>query len=125
MSATRILFADDDAALREVVTNQLLVQGYEVDQADNGEKAVEMLRGGNYDVMLLDINMPGKSGIDVLKCIKDEGLNCQVIMLTGRVGFSIATETIKLGAVEYITKPFTLEYLLASIERVLSPKSKE
>ena len=79
-----------------------------------------MLKAGDYDVLLLDINMPGKTGIDVLKFVKEEGLNCRVIMLTGRVGFSIATETIKLGAVEYITKPFTLEYLLSSIERVLA-----
>jgi DNA-binding NtrC family response regulator len=120
MGAARILFADDDSALREVVGVQLVGQGYVVEEADDGEKTVEMLRGGNYDVLLLDINMPGKTGIDVLKFVKEEGLNCRVIMLTGRVGFSIATETIKLGAVEYITKPFTLEYLLSSIERVLA-----
>jgi DNA-binding NtrC family response regulator len=120
MGAARILFADDDSALREVVGAQLVRQGYVVEEADDGEKTVEMLRGKNYDVLLLDINMPGKTGIDVLKFVKEEGLNCRVIMLTGRVGFSIATETIKLGAVEYITKPFTLEYLLSSIERVLA-----
>ncbi|MGB2960682.1 MAG: response regulator [Bacteroidota bacterium] len=120
MGAAKILFADDDSALREVVGVQLVGQGYVVEEADDGEKTVEMLRGGNYDVLLLDINMPGKTGIDVLKFVKEEGLNCRVIMLTGRVGFSIATETIKLGAVEYITKPFTLEYLLSSIERVLA-----
>ena len=120
MGAARILFADDDSALREVVGNQLVGQGYVVQEADDGEKTVEMLKGGDYDVLLLDINMPGKTGIDVLKFVKEEGLNCRVIMLTGRVGFSIATETIKLGAVEYITKPFTLEYLLSSIERVLA-----
>jgi len=119
MSAAKILFADDDGALREVVRNQLVENGYLVDEADDGEKTVEMLRGGSYDLLLLDINMPGKSGIDVLKFIKEEGVNCRVIMLTGRVGFSIATESIKLGAAEYITKPFTLEYLLSSIERVL------
>lgn len=120
MSAAKILFADDDGALREVVRNQLVENGYLVDEADDGEKTVEMLRGGSYDLLLLDINMPGKSGIDVLKYIKEEGVNCRVIMLTGRVGFSIATESIKLGAAEYITKPFTLEYLLSSIERVLA-----
>jgi len=120
MGAARILFADDDSALREVVGNQLVGQGYVVQEADDGEKTVEMLKAGDYDVLLLDINMPGKTGIDVLKFVKEEGLNCRVIMLTGRVGFSIATETIKLGAVEYITKPFTLEYLLSSIERVLA-----
>jgi DNA-binding NtrC family response regulator len=120
MSAAKILFADDDNALREVVKNQLIDQGYDVDEADDGDKTVEKLQAGTYDVLLLDINMPGKSGIDVLKFIKENELNCRVIMLTGRVGFSIATESIKLGAVEYITKPFTLEYLLSSIQRVLA-----
>lgn len=60
MSAPKILFADDDNALREVVKNQLIDQGYDVDEADDGEKTVDKLQAGNYDVLLLDINMPGK-----------------------------------------------------------------
>jgi DNA-binding response OmpR family regulator len=119
MSQSKILYVDDDAALREIVMDQLGSSGYVVDEAADGTEAIEKLQKGGFDLMLLDINMPGKSGIDVLKFIKDNDLKCRVIMLTGRVGFSVATESIKLGADDYITKPFNLDYLLFSIKRVL------
>jgi DNA-binding response OmpR family regulator len=120
MNQKRVLFVDDDAALREVVKNQLTAAGYLLDEAADGMEAMTKLKEGDYNLMLLDINMPGKSGIDVLKFIRENSLHCRVIMLTGRVGFSIATESLKLGADEYITKPFSLEYLLDSIQRVLA-----
>ncbi len=120
MDQTKILYVDDDTALRAIVKDQLTDQGYAVDEAEDGVAAIDMLDKGNYDLMLLDINMPNKSGIDVLKLIKDRSMKCKVIMLTGRVGFSVATESLKLGADDYITKPFNLEYLLFSIRRVLS-----
>ncbi len=119
MDQKKLLYVDDDTALREIVRDQLAAQGYHVDEAEDGSEAIEKLEKNHYDVMLLDINMPNKSGIDVLKFIKDHSLKCKVIMLTGRVGFSVATESLKLGADDYITKPFNLEYLLFSIKRVL------
>lgn len=119
MTQPRILFVDDDDALREVVKGQLSAAGYQIDDARDGAEAIDKLQSQPYDVMLLDINMPGKTGIDVLKFWKERSLSCRVIMLTGRVGFSIATESLKLGADEYITKPFSLDYLLTSIKRVL------
>jgi DNA-binding response OmpR family regulator len=122
MDQLRILFVDDDADLRQIVKDQLAPQGYVVDEAEDGAKAIAMLEKGNYPLMLLDINMPEKSGIDVLKFIKEKGLTCKVIMLTGRVGFSVATESIKLGADDYITKPFNMDYLLFSINRVMGKK---
>ena len=119
MDQLRILFVDDDADLRRIVKDQLVPQGFVMDEAEDGAKAIAMLEKGNYNLMLLDINMPVKSGIDVLKFIKEKGLPCKVIMLTGRVGFSVATETLKLGADDYITKPFNIDYLLFAIKRVL------
>jgi len=122
MDQLRILFVDDDADLRRIVNDQLVPQGFVVDEAEDGAKAIGMLEKGNYNLMLLDINMPVKSGIDVLKFIKEKGLACKVIMLTGRVGFSVATETLKLGADDYITKPFNIDYLLFAIKRVMGNK---
>ena len=119
MDQLRILFVDDDADLRRIVKDQLVPQGFVMDEAEDGAKAIAMLEKGNYSLMLLDINMPVKSGIDVLKFIKEKGLTCKVIMLTGRVGFSVATETLKLGADDYITKPFNIDYLLFAIKRVM------
>jgi DNA-binding response OmpR family regulator len=122
MSQARILVVDDDDALRDLIRNQLEGAGYLLDDANDGASAMEKLGKGTYDLMLLDINMPEKSGIDVLRFWKEKGLKCKIIMLTGRVGFSIATESLRLGADEYITKPFSLEYLMSSIKRVLEKR---
>jgi len=122
MDQKKILYVDDDAALREIVKDQLSSAGFLIDEAEDGAAAISKLETGNFDLMLLDINMPNKSGIDVLKFIKEKALKCKVIMLTGRVGFSVATESLKLGADDYITKPFNMDYLLFSIKRVLEKK---
>ncbi len=122
MDQKKILYVDDDSALREIVKDQLASSGFAVDEAEDGAAAISKLEAGNFDLMLLDINMPNKSGIDVLKFIKEKSLGCKVIMLTGRVGFSVATESLKLGADDYITKPFNMDYLLFSIKRVLEKK---
>ena len=122
MDQKKILYVDDDAALREIVKDQLSSSGFAIEEAEDGAAAISKLETGNFDLMLLDINMPNKSGIDVLKFIKEKALKCKVIMLTGRVGFSVATESLKLGADDYITKPFNMDYLLFSIKRVLEKK---
>lgn len=122
MGQAKILYVDDDAALREIVKDQLTSQGFFLDEAEDGAAAIKKLESGDFDLMLLDINMPNKSGLDVLKFIKEKTLRCKVIMLTGRVGFSVATESLKLGADDYITKPFNMDYLMFSIKRVLEKK---
>lgn len=115
----KILYVDDDASIRAAVRGEITDAGYELDEADDGYEAMKKLGEGNYDLLLLDINMPGKSGIDVLRFIRDKQLSTRVIMLSGRVGFNVATETLKLGADEYITKPFSVDYLLLTIKNVL------
>ena len=125
MEQPRILLVDDDDTLRRVLKDQMNLLGYPLDEAEDGLAALQKLENGNYSVMLLDINMPGMSGIDVLKFIREKGLDCRVIMLTGRVGFSVGKESMKLGADEYITKPFTMEYLMSSIKRVLAKERSE
>jgi len=115
----RILFVDDDAELRAIVREQLTASGYEVDEAEDGTVAIEKMQHGRYRVVLLDITMPGASGLDVLKLIKARNPECRVIMLTGVVGLSVAIESLKMGADDYITKPYNLDYLLNSIKRAL------
>jgi DNA-binding response OmpR family regulator len=115
----RILFVDDDIELRQIIKEQLTASGYVLDEAGDAVDAMEKLPTGDYDLMLLDIMMPGKSGIEVLKFLKEKSLQCRVIMLTGMVGLSVAIESLKLGADDYITKPYSMDYLLSSIRRVL------
>jgi DNA-binding response OmpR family regulator len=117
--ANSILFVDDDADLREIVTDQLSASGYAVDVAEDGDIAIDKLQQKSYEIVLLDITMPHTNGMDVLRFTKDHALKCKVIMLTGMVGLSVAIESIKLGAADYITKPYNMDYLLSSIKRVL------
>jgi two-component system response regulator MprA len=120
MTDAKILIADDEEALRELLREQLSTQGYTIDEAGDGVEAVEKLEKETYDLAILDINMPRKTGLDVLRYIREHQLPMKVIMLTGRLGFSVGSESMMLGADEYITKPFDLEYLEMSIKKVLA-----
>lgn len=115
-----ILFVDDDDELREIVRTQLEDEGYEVDEAVDGLMAMQKLQQRPYDLVLLDITMPLKSGMDVLSFVKERSMKCHVIMLTGVVGLSMAIDSLSLGADDYITKPYNMDYLLSSIKRVLN-----
>jgi CheY-like chemotaxis protein len=134
MPQPRILYCDDEPALRDIVAEQLAESGFAVDTAADGIEGIERLeKDPGYDVLLLDINMPGKSGLDVLKYVKEKGLKCRTIMLTGQVGFSKGVESMKLGAQGYITKDalelqpdgqieksdLNIDFLLMTIKRVL------
>lgn len=114
-----ILFVDDDAELRLIVKEQLGLAGFAVDEAEDGLVAIERLNHSKYDLLLLDITMPGKSGLDVLTFVKQNSPECRVIILTGVVGLSVAIESLRLGADDYITKPYNMDYLVASIKRIL------
>jgi len=123
MNETRILLADDEEALRELLREQLSTQGYTIDEAQDGVEAVEKLQQNSYHLAILDINMPRKNGLDVLRHIREQNLPVRVIMLTGRLGFSVGSESMLLGADEYITKPFDLDYLEMAIKKVLTKSS--
>ena len=120
MAQTRILVADDEEPLRRLLHEQLVASGYLVDEAEDGEAAIAQLQKEQYQLVLLDINMPRKTGIDVLKYIREHKLPTRVIMVTGRLGFSVGSESMLAGADEYITKPFDLDYLELSIKRLLA-----
>lgn len=123
MNETKILLADDEEALRELLREQLSAQGYAIDEAQDGVEAVEKLQQNSYHLAILDINMPRKNGLDVLRHIREQNLPVRVIMLTGRLGFSVGSESMLLGADEYITKPFDLDYLEMAIKKVLAKSS--
>lgn len=124
MEQAKILVADDEEGIRELLREQLNAAGYVTDEATDGAEAIEKLDRGTYDLAILDINMPKKSGLDVLKHIRDRQMRMGVIMLTGRLGFSVGSESMLLGADEYITKPFDLEYLELTIKKVLESGAK-
>lgn len=117
--AVRVLYAEDDEGSRELVSSTLRDAGYMVDAASDGGGALALLEKESYDLVLLDIRMPGMSGIEVLRHIRRRNLQPRVIMLTAVDELSVAIECVKQGASDYLTKPFRLEDLHSAIERVL------
>ena len=116
-SQMKILIADDDPNLRKVLTIELSGEGFEIQATDSGVRALELIEKDEPDVMILDLNMPGLSGMEVLKRIKNLDSSVEVIVLTGYATVSTAVEAMKLGACDYVTKPFELESLKAIIEK--------
>ncbi len=114
-----ILYADDEEQLRFLVKDQLSTQGFDVETADDGDTATEMLTKRPYDLVLLDIRMPRMHGIDVLKYMREKKIKSRIIMLTGMDDLGIALEAVKNGANDYLTKPYDLKGLMKAIDRVL------
>ena len=117
-----VLIAEDDNNIRKVLATELSDGGFSVAETDSGVKAVELLGGKEYDVLILDLNMPGLKGIEVLRKIKALDIHTEVIILTGNATVSTAVEAMKLGAYDYLTKPVKLEELKAVIEKAFEKK---
>ncbi len=118
-SGASILVVDDEKLFRDVLTAKLIENGYVCDSAINGIEAINKIQRQQYDVILLDIKMPRVNGIEVLKHINANTMSSEVIMLTTFTDVRTAVETVKLGAYDYVTKPYNLTELLQTIERAL------
>ena len=116
----RILVVDDEDALRTVLSSELEGEGYEVDQAADGDEAIAIVQKKPFHLVLLDIKMPKVDGFEVLKFIKEKYPHVKVIMLTGFADLKNAIESKKLGAEDFVSKPYDLVDLLTTIERVLT-----
>ena len=121
MSAGRILVVDDEPQIRRVMRTTLTAHGYEVEDARSGEDGLEKLRAGKYDLVLLDVNMPGMGWVEACRTIRQErpGAELAIIMLTVRSAESDKVEALDAGADDYITKPFSTPELLARIRAAL------
>jgi two-component system KDP operon response regulator KdpE len=118
MSAARVLVVDDDPQIRRVMRVTLTGQGYEVDDARNGEAALEKLRDQRFDLVLLDMNMPGIGGLETCRAIR-AGSEIAIIMLTVRDSDLDKVEALDAGADDYVTKPYNAPELLARIRAAL------
>ncbi len=106
-----ILVVDDESSIRELLREYLSIEGYRVDTAEDGNDAYAYLRKSYYDIVLTDLEMPGMNGIELLEKANTEGLNHKFIILTGFGTVETAIMALKLGALDYILKPFKLEEL--------------
>jgi len=115
----KLLVVDDEASLRLLLGNELTRAGYAVDVASSGDEALDRVREDSYHVVLLDIVMPQTDGISVLRTIKAENIVSEVIILTGNATLESAIECMKLGAYEYVRKPYSISELIIQIERAM------
>jgi two-component system KDP operon response regulator KdpE len=118
MSIGRILVVDDDPQIRRVMKMTLSSEGYEVEDARSGEEAQESIRAGHYDLLLLDINMPGMGGLQACREIR-ESSEIPIIMLTVRNSESDKVSALDAGADDFVAKPFSTPELLARIRAAL------
>ncbi len=114
-----LLLVDDDDAFRVVMAGELGHKGFEVTTADSGREAIKKLDSGHLDVILLDLQLPDISGLEVLKAAVDRSPGSEVIMLTGHGSMDTAIESIRMGAFDYISKPCPLDELEVRIQRAL------
>lgn len=111
-----ILVADDDAATRETLSRFLDGQGYRVQTASDGDECIALLRKDPPRVLFLDLDMPGMSGLDVLRNIDNEGIDVTVVTISGHARTDLlAEQSLKLGASEFISKPFDFDALAADL----------
>lgn len=113
----KVLVVDDEKNLRDVLQAELSAADFIVAAAEDGDAAFALLEKNEYDVLLLDLNMPGLGGIEVLKRIKSSDIPIEVVILTANATIPSAVEAMKLGAYDYLRKPFELDELEAVIKK--------
>ncbi len=120
-----VLIVDDDAALRLILSDFLSQEDYKILLAKDGREALDLLKRQQVDILLLDINMPGMTGMEVLEKVKELGENPLVIMLSALQEVKLAVKAVKLGAYDYLSKPVNLEELKLVIEKGLQHRQLE
>ncbi|PLY01782.1 MAG: nitrogen regulation protein NR(I) [Desulfuromonas sp.] len=113
MTLKRILVADDEESIRWVLSRALTKKGYTVDLATTGDEALVFARRNKYDLAILDIKMPGMSGLDLLSTIKEERPETMVVIMTAESSMKNTVEAMKRGAYDYLAKPFDLDEIEA------------
>jgi DNA-binding response OmpR family regulator len=128
---TKILIVEDEPAMLQGLKDNLELEDYNVDTANNGKDGLEKIRNNSFDLVLLDVMMPGMSGFEVCKTVRKENNKTPIILLTAKGEEIDKVLGLELGADDYITKPFSLRELLARIKTILrrtgetSEKAKE
>jgi DNA-binding response OmpR family regulator len=121
----RILIVEDDLTLRQALTFNLTREGYEAAGAADGEAALAAARGQRFDLILLDLMLPAMSGLEVLRALRADGVTTPVIIVSAKADEVDRVVGLKIGADDYVTKPFSRPELLARIEAVLRRQRRE
>ena len=121
----RLLLVEDDQTLRQALTFNLSREGYDVTTATDGEAGLDAARSDRLDLILLDVMLPGMSGVEVLRVLRREGVSTPVIILSAKGDEIDRVVGLKVGADDYVAKPFSRPELLARIEAVLRRQRRE
>ena len=121
----RVLIVDDEKGMRDFLSILLKKEGYAVAQSESADRAAEQIGKGEFDLIISDISMPGKSGLEVLKQTKAANPDTPVILITAYASTESAIEALKLGAYDYIVKPFDVEELKAVVRNALEKRRLE
>lgn len=122
MPGSRVLLVDDETIFTKNMSKLLTNRGYQVVAANSGDGAIRELEQNAFDVIVLDLKMPGMDGISTLKEIMKLGLFTETLILTGHGSIDSALEAMKLGAYDYLTKPCEIDELVAKIEAAWAKK---
>ena len=120
----RILIVDDEEDFVNALAERLTIREYDVATSFTGQDALAKIKGHNYDIVILDVKMPGTNGIDVLKEIKGTKPLTEVIMLTGNATVETAIEGMKIGAFDYLMKPCETDDLTDKINKAYKKKTE-
>jgi two-component system response regulator HydG len=116
----KILIADDEPGLRQSVKQALLTDGRRIDLAASGEEALRLEAENVYDVIVADLMMPGLSGLDLLRTLKERGSRARLILISGYPTIAAAGQAVRMGAFEFLAKPFMPDEIRVLVERALS-----
>jgi DNA-binding response OmpR family regulator len=122
---TRVLVVDDDDEMRTLVRRTLEFEGYEVSERDRGTHVVDDLRRVPFDLIILDKEMPGVTGVDLLPILRREFPGVPVLFVTAFGGRQVADTVLRLGAARYLEKPFRLAQLREAVDGLLRPPADE
>ena len=125
-----VLLVDDEEQFLKVFSQRLEGRGMKVDTSTTGEEALKKAEGKNFDAIILDLAMPGMSGLETLKRIRSENPDLQIIMLTGHGSIETGVEAIKEGAIDFLEKPANMDQILKKIseakrKRILLVEKKQ
>jgi DNA-binding NtrC family response regulator len=121
----RLLIVDDEVKLLDSISRRLEMRDFDVTKASNGQEALDAAREATFDVALLDLKMPGLNGQAVLEILKKEHKYLEVIILTGHGSVDSAVECTKLGAFDYLPKPYKLEELIEVLRRAYEARLRK
>jgi len=125
----QILIVDDNAEIREIVQEYLADSDCQIEGASNGKEALEKYNENPYDIIITDLKMPGISGIELIKLLKQKTDTIEFVIITGYASVDTAIEAVRIGAFDYIVKPFRMEELKVTIknakEKIILKRANE